>query len=129
MTLDQLVLGRASAVLEVGFLFSLVESKALSLLEPSKKKTTLVIVVKWGLALAAASSSTPSFCKGRPHNDDVLVEVAVRVRPLAAVLLLLPVVLLCVQYSTMLAFSSSKGSLLPLLLVVLMHSRLLYSCF
>lgn len=80
----------------------------------------------------AAATPSSSFCKGRPQDDEeddvlVLVDVAVRVRPLAAVLL--SVVLLRVQYSTMLAFSSSKGSLLPLLLVVLMHSGLLYSCF
>ena len=83
---------------------------------------------------AATPSSSSSFCKGRPQDDEeddvlVLVDVAVRVRPLAVAAVLLSVVLLRVQYSTMLAFSSSKGSLLPLLLVVLMHSGLLYSCF
>ena len=82
---------------------------------------------------AATPSSSSSFCKGRPQDEEddvlVLVDVAVRVRPLAVAAVLLSVVLLRVQYSTMLAFSSSKGSLLPLLLVVLMHSGLLYSCF
>ena len=79
----------------------------------------------------AATPTSSSFCKGRrpqDDEDDVLIDVAVCVRPLAAAVLL-SVVLLRVQYSTMLAFSSSKGSLLPLLLVVLMHSGLLYSCF
>ena len=83
--------------------------------------------------MAAATPSSSSFCKGRPQDEEddvlVLVDVAVRVRPLAVAAVLLSVVLLRVQYSTMLAFSSSKGSLLPLLLVVLMHSGLLYSCF